>query len=48
MDEGRPINWLLRISKGLTIAQLSARLRCAAFRLPWTGHYACGDFYLSR
>ena len=25
----RPINWLPRISMGLTIAQLSARLRCA-------------------
>ena len=26
----RPISWLPRISLGLTIAQLSARLRCAA------------------
>ena len=25
----RPISWLPRISMGLTIAQLSARLRCA-------------------
>jgi hypothetical protein len=25
----RPINWLPRISMGLTIAQLSERLRCA-------------------
>ena len=25
----RPISWLPRISLGLTIAQLSARLRCA-------------------
>ena len=25
----RPIGWLPRISMGLTIAQLSARLRCA-------------------
>ena len=28
-DQVRPISWLPRISMGLTIAQLSARLRCA-------------------
>ena len=29
MTRLRPISWLPRISMGLTIAQLSARLRCA-------------------
>ena len=29
MTRLRPINWLPHISLGLTIAQLSARLRCA-------------------
>jgi hypothetical protein len=29
MTRLKPISWLPRISMGLTIAQLSARLRCA-------------------
>jgi hypothetical protein len=30
----RPISWLPRVSMGLTIAQLSARLRCAVLGQP--------------
>ena len=29
MTRSRPISWLPKVSMGLTIAQLSARLRCA-------------------
>ena len=33
-DQFRPISWLPRISMGLTIAQLSERLRCAECGVP--------------
>jgi len=41
----RPMSWLPRISMGLTIAQLSERLRCAECRRCAAIQSGCGRYF---